>query len=274
MKDTYYFSHDTNAKNDPKIMAMRNVYGSKGYGWYWIIVETMAEQSNYKLEHKKWVTNALAMAMQCDYGEVEKFIEDCIEEFDLFKSNGERFWSERLLRNMANIDEKRKVRSEAGKKGAEARWSKEEDNKEMANASQTHAEAIAKNGILNNNITDNNKEKENNKKEEQALPPYTLTLSKLILDSSPIKNPSAKQIEAGAKVIHELERIDGYSPAEISAVINFGLHDSFWRTNLQSGASLRKRKEVGGLSKFQKIMGKMQNSKPEPVPSYMREMEE
>ena len=149
-KDAYYFSHDTNAKSDPKIMAMRNAYGPAGYGWYWIIIETMAEQSNYKLMHKKWVSHALAMAMQCEATKTEEFIKSCIEEFELFESDGEYFWSNRLLRTMSNVNETRKVRSEAGKKGAEARWKGDEkplqnDSKGIANAKQTDAVAMAKN---------------------------------------------------------------------------------------------------------------------------------
>jgi hypothetical protein len=45
MKDAYYFSHDTNARNDPKIAAMRQSYGVEGYGLYWIVVEMLAERN-------------------------------------------------------------------------------------------------------------------------------------------------------------------------------------------------------------------------------------
>ena len=31
-KDAYFFSHDCNARNDPKILALRSVYGAEGYG--------------------------------------------------------------------------------------------------------------------------------------------------------------------------------------------------------------------------------------------------
>ena len=49
-KKAYYFSHDQNAHSDSKILAMRIDYGYKGYGWYWTIVETLAEASGYKLK--------------------------------------------------------------------------------------------------------------------------------------------------------------------------------------------------------------------------------
>lgn len=140
MKDAYYFSHDVNAKSDPKIMAMRNVYGAEGYGWYWIIIEMLAEQNEYKLCHKKWVYDALAMAMQCDAIATEKFITDCINDFELFDSDGEFFWSNSLIRRMEQKREKMAKRSEAGKKGAQKRW---KNSDSMANEWQTHSNAIA-----------------------------------------------------------------------------------------------------------------------------------
>ena len=45
-KDTYYFSHDYNARNDEKILELRSEFGAEGYGVFWMIVETMAENEN------------------------------------------------------------------------------------------------------------------------------------------------------------------------------------------------------------------------------------
>ena len=49
-KDAYYFSHDANARRDPRIAQMMSVYGFEGYGWYWALVEMMREQAQYKLD--------------------------------------------------------------------------------------------------------------------------------------------------------------------------------------------------------------------------------
>ena len=83
LKDAYYFSHDSNARNDEKIMAMRSVYGVAGYGMYFMIIEILREQANYKLKDGKYICNTLAMQMQCTEKEVKKFIDDCCEEFQL-----------------------------------------------------------------------------------------------------------------------------------------------------------------------------------------------
>jgi hypothetical protein len=106
MKDAYYFPHDANARNDPKILAMRSIYGAAGYGWFWIVVEMLREQEAYRLPLDKYTGNALAMQMQCTPDEARRFVDDCINEFHLFASDGEYFWSDSLRRRMARYDDK------------------------------------------------------------------------------------------------------------------------------------------------------------------------
>jgi len=138
-KDAYYFSHDTNASNDPKIKALIKAYGIEGYGRFWIIIETMAEQSDYRLQHKQWQMDALAMAMLCDTDAITEFINSCINQFELFESDGTFFWSASLTRRMNIKEEKKKKRIEAGKKGAENRW-------KDGNGEQSHSNGVAKHG--------------------------------------------------------------------------------------------------------------------------------
>lgn len=155
-KDAYYFSHDSNARNDPKICAMLSVYSMEGYGWYWVIIEMLREQKSYRLRISgKYNSNALAMQMHCSPEKAAQFIQDCIHEFvgekdeGLFQTDGDFIWSNSLLRRM----EKKEERSVKAKKAAEARWDKnsydsEESEKiehcvSNANAMQTQCLAHA-----------------------------------------------------------------------------------------------------------------------------------
>ena len=142
MKDAYYFSHDTNARRDPKILAVRSKYGSEGYAWYFMIIEILAEQKDYKYKLTKWATNSIAMELLCDANRVAEFINDCIKEFELFESDGEYFWSPSLIRRMQVKEEKRLKRAEAGRKGAEKRWG---NSNAIAMPKQSDSNAIAKN---------------------------------------------------------------------------------------------------------------------------------
>lgn len=136
-KEAYYFSHDANARQDPKILALMSVYGAEGYGWYWIVVEMLREQSDFTLDMQgKYSFNAIAMQMHCNKDTAEKFVHDCINEFELFESDGQRFWSNSLLRRMALKEEISMKR----KKAAEKRWAKKQndtDDMQMHSTSNT-----------------------------------------------------------------------------------------------------------------------------------------
>jgi hypothetical protein len=147
-KDAYYFSHDSNARHDPKILAMRSVYGVHGYGMYWIIIEMLRESDEYKLPKSKFLFNAIAMQMQCKDVSKEyanQFVSDCINEFDLLTENAHFIWSPSLLKRMEIKDDI----SEKRRKAAKARWNKadndgdseQEESKSNANAEQKSADA-------------------------------------------------------------------------------------------------------------------------------------
>lgn len=143
-KEAYYFSHDSNARHDPKITAMRGVYGSEGYGWYWMIVEMMRESEGYKLDMQgKYVWNAFALQLHCECNQIEQYVKDCINEFNLFESDGKYFWSPSLLRRMDIREQKSEIR----RKAAKARWDKEkqasDNHNEDANGMQMHSNSSA-----------------------------------------------------------------------------------------------------------------------------------
>ena len=119
MKDSYYFPHTSGARYDPKIVEMLSVFGMAGYGWFWVLVELLREQDGYKLDISgKYAINALAMQLYTDYDTTKKFIDDCINEFRLFESDGTCFWSNSLRHRMENLDRKK----QQAKKAADKRW--------------------------------------------------------------------------------------------------------------------------------------------------------
>lgn len=143
MKDAYYFSHDSNARNDPKILAMRSVYGSEGYGWYWMIVEILREQDNFKLPLTKYTYDVLAMQTQCERSKIEQFMNDCFKEFidengGLFSTDGKMIWSNSLIRRMEALENRRAK----AKLAAEKRWERKTKN---ANAMPMQCEPNAVN---------------------------------------------------------------------------------------------------------------------------------
>lgn len=121
MKDTYYFQHDYNPTADPKMQALIGEFGAIGYGIYWRLVEMMHESETHKIEHKKYVNIAIAKQMLTSVEQVCLIIENCINSYELFESDGECFWSERVLRNINKRSEISEKRSIAGKISSERR---------------------------------------------------------------------------------------------------------------------------------------------------------
>lgn len=98
--------HDSNARQDEKLLALRMKLGWEGYGLYWGIIEILRDRTDYT-GSKDY--NEIAFGLRVSAGLVKKIVED----FGLFTftDDGKRFYSKRLSKDMdkqARISEKRK----------------------------------------------------------------------------------------------------------------------------------------------------------------------
>jgi len=115
MKETFYFSHDYNSRNDQKILTLRGKFGLEGYALFWMCVETMAEEKEACIH--RVAIGGLSLGYGVAIAKLEEFLDYCVS-IDLFRENDEKVYSERLV-------EHKKLREELskfGKKGAEKRW--------------------------------------------------------------------------------------------------------------------------------------------------------
>lgn len=122
-KETYYFSHDSNAITDTKILNMRADYGLEGYGLYWAIIEMLRNETNYKLEVSKNTYRAIKTLTNTSI-DIEKFIKDCIEDYKLFAEKDGFFFSNSLLKRMEQKD----IKSAVAREKANKRWNKNNDS--------------------------------------------------------------------------------------------------------------------------------------------------
>ena len=164
-KDVYYFSHDCNARNDEKILAMRSIYGLEGYAMYFMIVEILREQDEYKLEITKYTWNTLAMQMHTEANKVKEFVNDCVNEFHLFVIENNVLYSESLIKRMKLFKEISEIRSKAAKKRWENSNGMQNECKSNANADQKQSNKIK----LNKTKLDYTKKEDINKKNGSAL---------------------------------------------------------------------------------------------------------
>ena len=108
-----------NAANDEKILYLRSIYGMEGYGLYWYFIELLHQSQDSKLRCK--LLNGIAYQINIDIDKLLQFYNTCIEA-ELFVTDGEYYWSKRVLENKQIQEEKRNLKSSAGKKGMEKRW--------------------------------------------------------------------------------------------------------------------------------------------------------
>jgi len=159
-KDVYYFSHDVNASNDPKIVAMESQFGVISYAWWWKLIEKLASSDDYKLPFKKYTFIALDKELgilnenerpfnenERPFNENERpfnenehnffcsnesflFINSLIHDFELLDCDDEYFWSPSLIRRQeerrSKFEKKQEQRRLAGIKSGEARKKKEQ----------------------------------------------------------------------------------------------------------------------------------------------------
>jgi hypothetical protein len=157
MKEAYYFSHDSNARNDEKIIALRIKYEWKGYGLFWAIIEKLRDSTNYMCIKDY---NLVAFDLRVD----ASLIKSIVEDFGLFVFTecGKYFYSERLQQSMEFKESKSKKAAE----NASKRWEKSVND---ANAMQTQCDGNA--DVKIGNAIKEKKRKENIVKESKGLAP-------------------------------------------------------------------------------------------------------
>ena len=159
-KDVYYFSHDVNASNDPKIVAMESEFGVISYAWWWKLIEKLASSEDYRLPFKKYTFIALDKELgilnenERPLNENERplnenkrplnenehtffcsnksfsFVNSLICDFELLECDDEYFWSPSLIRRQeerrSKFEKKQEQRRLAGIKSGESRRKKEQ----------------------------------------------------------------------------------------------------------------------------------------------------
>ena len=113
MKEAYYFSHDSNAQHDPKMIKLIYNLGWEGYGLYWGIVERLRNEKDYCMP-TDYECIAMAMRTECER------IKSIIEDFNLFEIEDDYFYSKSLLERMKLVE----IKSNKARESAYKRWDK------------------------------------------------------------------------------------------------------------------------------------------------------
>ena len=150
MKETFYFSHDYNCRQDEKIKLLIRKQGMQGYGIFWSIVEDLYNNNN----QLKCDYFGIAYDLRVDEADVSKVVEG----YGLFEIANGYFGS---LSAQARIDE-RLEKSNKARQSAEKRWNKiRPHNENDANAMRDDSSGNA--------IKERKEKKENERKEKERF---------------------------------------------------------------------------------------------------------
>lgn len=142
MKETFYFTHDYNARSDEKIKKLIRKHWMVWYWLFWSIVEDLYQNANALRLDCEWI----AFDMRVD----EKVVQSILYDFDLFIIEWDIFWSKSVETRLLERDSK----SSKARESARKRWDKKD-----ANALRTESEC---------NAIKEKKEKEKKEKESKT----------------------------------------------------------------------------------------------------------
>lgn len=114
-KEKPYFKHDFKARENEKLKRVIFKHGYAGIGIYWCLIEMLYEHQGY-LSTKDEDMDMLAYELRIE----KEVLFDIIENYELFKKDKNRFYSEKVLERISDMQLKSIVNSQNIKK----RWDK------------------------------------------------------------------------------------------------------------------------------------------------------
>lgn len=260
-KETFYFTHDYNARTDPKIKKLIAKHGYTGYGIFWSLVEDLYNNENCLPAQ----FDTISFDLRC----TEDLVRSVISDFGLFIVVGDSFGS---LSVQKRLDD-RADKSKKARDSAMRRWAKQTmpeidftAPEVVAKTKEIHAESMPTQCERIENECDRNAIKE--KKEKEIKVNYKkLLLSEIKISDTPEINSDylevAKSfhglfknnlIEAGATLIN-IEKAKGtwiddirmiietdkYTIEDLRAVYQLLQKNEFWKKNILSTSKLREK---------------------------------
>lgn len=163
MKAYNYFPHDFNARNDSKLVELRMDMGNRGIGIYWSVIEMLYEEGG-RIEIAK--LKAVAFAIN----EELSFVQQVVQQYNLFECDDNFFWSKTVVARLKNIKKIREARVKAGKESGKQRLqntAKEIKNQEHndTNKCSTHVQHLL--NMCSTDVQTSVRTKSNNIKEKE-----------------------------------------------------------------------------------------------------------
>ena len=105
-----YFAHDYGARYNPKLIALQMAMGALGLAIYWCLIEMLYENGGY------YPCCYDTISFQLHWAKADE-VKRVVEEFNLFRTEGEMFSSESVLERMEKRKRLSEDRAKSGKIG-------------------------------------------------------------------------------------------------------------------------------------------------------------
>jgi len=263
----FYFPHDQNARNDERLLMLRSEYGLEAYAIFWMILESMSSASTGEINRE--AIGGLSLSYGVAKERLTEIIDYCVR-IGLFKqAKAGAIISTRMKENLAH----RNILKEAGKRGAEKRWSVSQKNSHP----NSHPSATPIAG---------EKRREENRIEEERIEediPLGITpikspgkLIMFFIEGLRKTNPAFAQkfpkgewsprFDKWEEDIEKILRLDHATEEQIEFVIRWLFEEDskdslFWRKNIQSGSTLREQ--------FVRLVGVIKTSNQTKKPGFV-----
>lgn len=116
--NTYYLGLDLNLPQDIKIIKLKRKLGFCGFGLYIELKLKLAQSPNYELSKSDYSDLAYEFRLE------EKYIQDLVENFDLFTIENDKFFCLDVKQKMLILEAKKEAGRKAGKASGKARKKK------------------------------------------------------------------------------------------------------------------------------------------------------
>jgi hypothetical protein len=137
-KETFYFSHDYNSRNDVKIKRLLFKHGLLGYGIFWALIEELYNNTNVlPLDYE-----SISFDLRVD----KLVLKSIIHDFDLFQIDEDNFGS---LSVQSRLEE-RNLKSQKARESIAKRW-----NNTNVSQSNNEGNTIKKSKVKENKIKEN-----------------------------------------------------------------------------------------------------------------------
>jgi hypothetical protein len=178
-KDAFYFPHFCNARHDRKIMRVRQELGVEGYGIFFMVLEVLRDQKDFK-----YPLEDIDLLAQ-EFGTSEQKVRVVICNYKLFEiDEEEKFFSPKLLLYLQPYFRMKEQRKLAGMKSGQARQQK------LLNDRSTTVQQS-----LNDSYTTVEQRKEKERKEKERKEKEILYMSRDVTEQNKKENKKEKEKE-------------------------------------------------------------------------------